>query len=360
MEQQVDVCIVGAGPGGMLLAYLLAKKNISVLLLERANHIAKTFRGEHLNEEGEAVLKKHELYEEVAKRGLLKMEQLEYWLDGRLTKTITADPAVGHLGIHVPQAHLLDAILQKAQPYDTFSYSLNSRVTSLLQDETGQYTGVRVQRDDTEFTVRCQLIVGADGRYSTVRKKANIEPVIRKHGYDLLWARIPAPANWKPSIKMALVDGMQISLFTQVHDYVQIGWQIEPGSYPVIRKQPFDVFIDKLIKAFPELTQTVHEHITSWQDFILLDVFSSYTDCWGKNGLALIGDAVHTMTPTGAYGLNSAMKDADVLASLLEKHTLDQLDSIDCSSQRKQQIEKIQALQIEKEQDFVSQFAVMV
>ena len=52
----------GAGPGGALLAYLLAKKNISVLLIERTDRIAKTFRGEHINEEGEMILKKHGLF----------------------------------------------------------------------------------------------------------------------------------------------------------------------------------------------------------------------------------------------------------------------------------------------------------
>lgn len=72
----------------------------------------------------------------------------------------------------------------------------------------------------------------------------------------------------------------------------------------------------------------------------------------GHNGLALIGDAAHTMTPTGAFGLNSAMKDADILAELLEKQTIEQLDSLTCASQRKQEIEKLQALQIEKNRDF--------
>ena len=133
------------------------------------------------------------------------MERLEYWLDGQLAKTITPNPAVGHLGIHVPQGHLLQAIMEAAQAYDTFEYRLNSRVTELLQDASGRYNGVRAICNGEEFIVNCRLVVGADGRYSTVRKKANIDTTIRKHGYDLLWARIPAPTGWSPSIKMALV-----------------------------------------------------------------------------------------------------------------------------------------------------------
>lgn len=359
MIQTVDVCIVGGGPGGALLAYLLAKKGLSVLLLECSGQIAKSFRGEHINEEGEAILKKHNLFDAVEKLGLLKMEQLEYWHNGQLIKTISPDPAVGHLGIHVPQAHLLQAIFDAAQLYEGFEYYLNSRVTDLFQDADGRYTGVHVIRNGEKFIINSKLIVGADGRFSTVRKKAQIKTAIHKHGYDLLWARIPAPPGWQPSIKMALVEDMQISLFTQAKNYVQIGWNIPPGSYSMLRKQPFVPFIEKLINAFPDLSEAVHEHITSWEDFILLDVFSSQAEHWGHNGLALIGDAAHTMTPTGAFGLNSAMKDADILAELLEKQTIEQLDSLTCASQRKQEIEKLQALQIEKEQGFFSHFSIM-
>ena len=55
-DYQADVCIVGAGPGGALLAYLLASNGISTILVERNEHINKEFRGEHLNEPGKRFL----------------------------------------------------------------------------------------------------------------------------------------------------------------------------------------------------------------------------------------------------------------------------------------------------------------
>lgn len=357
---KVDVCIVGAGPGGALLSYLLAKKNISVVLLERTNQIGKTFRGEHLNEEGEAILKKYNLFDEVEKLGLLRMERLEYWHTGKLFKTILPDPEVGHLGIHVPQAHLLQVLIDAAEEYSTFHLMLNTKVDELLQDESGTYTGVKATNNGEEVIIESELVIGADGRSSTVRKKANLDVTIRKHGYDLLWAKIPAPENWEPSIKMALIGEKQISLFTQAKGYIQIGWNIEEGSFVSLRKQPFTPFIEQLIIAFPELEQTVRENIQSWKDFVLLDVYSSTSEHWGKKGVALIGDAVHTMTPTGAFGLNSALKDADYLASLIDDHTINELNTADCASVRKKEVAKIQAIQVEKEQSFASQFIVMV
>jgi 2-polyprenyl-6-methoxyphenol hydroxylase-like FAD-dependent oxidoreductase len=357
---KVDVCIVGAGPGGALLAYLLAKKDVSVLLIERTSQIGKTFRGEHLNEEGESILMKHHLFEEVEKLGLLRMEQLEYWHNGKLFKTILPDSAVGHLGIHVPQVHLLQVIIGAAKEYPTFRLMLNTKVAELLQDEHGSYCGLKAIQDGDEIVIESELLIGADGRNSTVRKKAELDSTTRRHGYDLLWAKIPAPEHWTPSIKMALIDDMQISLFTQAKGFIQIGWNIEEGSFAELRKRPFTPFIDQLIHAFPVLEQTVRDNIQSWKDFVLLDVYSSSSEKWGKKGVALIGDAVHTMTPTGAFGLNCALKDAELLATLIDKNILANLDLTGCAAERKKEIAKIQAIQIEKEQSFTSQFIVMV
>lgn len=356
MHKKVDVCIVGGGPGGALLANILAKNDISVLLLERTSEFAKAFRGEHLNEEGERVLKQHGLFDRIEQLGILRMETLEYWQNGELVKTILPDSTIGHLGIHVPQAHLLKAIIDQAKAYPTFHYLLNTSVKQLIQNEQGQYTAVRAVQNGQELLIECQLIIGADGRHSSVRKLANLDQTIRSHGYDLLWARIPAPKNWSPSIKMALVDGMQISIFTQAKGYVQIGWNIEKGSYPTVRKQSFTTFIEKLSTAFPELASAVTEHIQSWKDFVLLDVFSSTSDNWGKDGVVLIGDAVHTMTPTGAFGLNSALMDAHVLAQLLVGEN--SFDFVSCATKRKTEVAKIQAIQIEKEQKFNEAFVV--
>ena len=79
--------------------------------------MAREFRGEHLNEEGEAILKKYGLFSAVEELGLLRMEQIEYWNQGKLERKILPDSKVGHLGIHVPQGHLLTVLLKEAEAY---------------------------------------------------------------------------------------------------------------------------------------------------------------------------------------------------------------------------------------------------
>src|SRR6478735_838491 len=307
MNYQTDVCIIGAGPGGALLAYLLAKQNISTILIERSDELGKEFRGEHLNEDGEMILKKHHIFEEIESLGLLRMSRVEYWKDGHVFKTIESE--LGHAGIHGPQQHLLQSINNQASIHLSYKLMLGTKVTELMQNEKGQYTGIKAQQKGRgEIIVESKIIIGADGRYSTVRKLAHIKNNIHNHGYDLLWAKIPAPANWEPSIKFSLVKQQQVALFSQAKGFVQI----------------------------------------------------SISEVWSKHHLLLLGDAAHTMTPTGAFGLNESLKDADLLSDLLHQvfyqnkkisETLRQFEQ-----KRKPELITLERIQFQREKEFSSHF----
>lgn len=360
MHLVADVCIVGAGPGGALLGYLLAKENISTIVLERNEGTYKSFRGEHLNDEGEHMLKKNHLLDKVEKSKLLLMKRVEYWENGKAVKSILPSPGHQHTGIHIPQNYLLDVIIKEAQAFKHFQLLNGTTAAELIQDKNGFFTGIKAKRLGEEIIINSSIIVAADGRYSTVRRLANIPTTIIKHGYDLLWAKIPAPNQWEPIIKMASVNGHQLALFTQTGGYIQIGWNIKEGSFPVLRKHSFAPFIQQLVDAFPELNEVVNKHIQSWKDFVLLQVQSCRCETWVKDGVILMGDAAHTMTPTGALGLNCALKDADVLSNIIKKalfkkeNTFSYLKKFE--DMRRNDIEEKQEQQIKQEQSFMQNY----
>ncbi|KML27253.1 MULTISPECIES: FAD-dependent monooxygenase [Priestia] len=363
MNYQTDVCIIGAGPGGALLAYLLAKQNISTILIERSDKLGKEFRGEHLNEDGEMILKKHHIFEEIESLGLLRMSRVEYWKDGHVFKTIESE--LGHAGIHVPQQHLLQSINRQASLYPSYKLMLGTKVTELMQNEKGQYTGIKAeQKGRGEIIVESKIIIGADGRYSTVRKLAHIKNNIHNPGYDLLWAKIPAPEKWKPTIRFTVVNNQQMALFTQTGGFIQIGWNIKKGSYTSLKKQSVQPFLDQLILAFPQLKESIEQNLHSWKNFILLSVYSSHCDTWVKDGLAIIGDAAHTMTPTGAYGMNAAIMDADVLSQILPKllshGSLEAGQLKKFENARRKIVEDLQDQQAMTEASFIENFSAIL
>ncbi|MCM3585289.1 FAD-dependent monooxygenase [Mesobacillus maritimus] len=362
MILEKDVCIVGAGPGGALLGLLLAKQGISVSVLERHTGIDKEFRGEHLNQEGEAILRQYGLYEKVEHEGLLLMERVEYWQDGKAFKTISPSGDERHVGIHVPQRNLLSILLGESQVFPHYRLEIGAKVTDIYYDENHSHMVVKAKKDSQEVTVHCKVVIGADGRFSTVRKLTGIPYSTYKHGYDLLWAKIQSPSGWEPTIRQALIQQKQLALFTQAGGYVQIGWNIEEGAFPLLRKQSFEPFLQLAIDAFPDLENSLRKQIHSWNDFILLNVHSSQCETWVQDGVVLMGDAAHTMSPTGAYGINAALADANVLSELL----VDALQAGDVSMERLKQFETqrwdavltLQKMQRLKEETYIENFPV--
>lgn len=319
MNVETEVCIVGAGPAGMLLACLLLRQGKRVALVEKQNELGPRFRGEILNDVGLAVLERSHLLERIFEEAVLPLRKIEYWQQGRIIRTLLPEDKEGNVGVHIPQKDLLRPMLEEAMKLESFTYLPGHTVRNLVTDGSGRTVGIvaACQKTGQSRTILSSLVVGADGRYSSVRKLAGVETVTTDHGYDLLWARIPAPEGWEPVIRSSVEEGQQLHLFTQARGYIQIGWNIAKGSYTKLRKQSFEPFIGRLIAAFPDLKNHVHEHIQSWHDFVLLDIFSEQSQTWVKEGLILIGDAAHTMTPTGAFGLNEALRDAEALAEKL-------------------------------------------
>jgi 2-polyprenyl-6-methoxyphenol hydroxylase-like FAD-dependent oxidoreductase len=361
LKLQADVCIVGGGPAGTLLGFILAKNGVSTILLERSSGVNRKFRGEHINSETEAILKEHQLFDKIEELGILKMKKVEFFSGKQIVNTITPSNAEDHVGIHVPQANLLSAMTQESEQYKNYRLLFNTKVTELMQDERGVFTGVKAISDGQEVIINSSVVVGADGRYSTVRKLAEIPTVEMTHGYDVLWAKIPAPAGWEPTTRMVLVDGHQLALFTQTGGYIQIGWNIEEGSFPSLRKQSLQPFLEPLIESFPELKELVLQHLRTWNDFVPLKVQSSRSDTWVKDGLIMIGDAAHTMTPTGAIGINCGMKDAHVLAPILTEALLEKNISAQRLKRfevnRKTEIKEQQEMQMKQEASFSEKFA---
>ena len=318
----VRCCIVGGGPAGMMLGYLLARAGVEVLVLEKHSDFLRDFRGDTIHPSTLEVMHELGLLDEFLKLPHQKVYELNAQF-GEMQLTI-ADfrhlPTRCGFVAFMPQWDFLDFLAKKATRYQTFDLKMEAEVVGLIE-QSGRIIGVRAKTPDGEIQVHADLVVGADGRTSIVREKARLEA--REFGapMDVLWFRIRRTAE-DPAVTMGRFDAGRIFIALNRGDYWQCGYVIAKGQFEEMRRQDFDMFRAAIVKLAPYLQDSIHE-LRGWDDVKLLTVRVNRLDEWFRPGLLCIGDAAHAMSPVGGVGINLAIQDAVAAANVLFKPLLE-------------------------------------
>ncbi|MEU0811031.1 FAD-dependent monooxygenase [Streptomyces sp. NPDC005970] len=353
-EFDTDVCVVGGGPAGLILALLLLRSGVRVAVVERARGHHREFRGEILQPGAMALLDELGVLTGARARGghehdrfrLVEGDRVLLEADYRLL------PAPYDHLLSIPQAHVLDELLDHCAKFDGFQWLDGRRVGGLVRRE-GRVAGVTAAGPEGPCTVRARVVVGADGRYSRIRRLAGIGAGrTEAFDHDVLWFKLTEHKNTgkntekntekksgrreagqesrrerareRPGVEPPLRDvrvfragGSPVLAYASWPDRIQIGWTLPHQGYRDIAGQGLDHVREQLCRAVPPYAHLICEQIRSPRDLSLLDVFSSRAERWTDDGLVLIGDAAHTHSPIGAQGINLAVQDAVVLHPVL-------------------------------------------
>jgi 2-polyprenyl-6-methoxyphenol hydroxylase-like FAD-dependent oxidoreductase len=318
----VRCSIVGGGPAGMMLGYLLARAGVEVLVLEKHSDFLRDFRGDTIHPSTLEVIHELGLLDEFLKLPHQKVYELNAQF-GEMRLTI-ADfrhlPTRCGFVAFMPQWDFLNFLAKKATRYQTFDLKMEAEVVGLIE-QSGRIIGVRAKTPDGEIQVHADLVVGADGRTSIVREKARLQA--REFGapMDVLWFRIRRTAE-DPAVTMGRFDAGRIFIALNRGDYWQCGYVIAKGQFEEMRRQDFDTFRAAIVKLAPYLQDSIHQ-LRGWDDVKLLTVRVNRLDEWFRPGLLCIGDAAHAMSPVGGVGINLAIQDAVAAANVLFKPLLE-------------------------------------
>lgn len=313
---QTACCIVGGGPAGMVLGYLLARKGVPVMVIEKHQDFFRDFRGDTVHPSTLDVIYELGLLEEFLKVPHQRLETIGL-VYGESTLKV-AD--FRHLPTHckfialMPQWDLLDFLSQRAKKFPAFDLRMQHNAVALTSSD-GWVTGVEVETPQGTVQINAELVIGCDGRHSTLRQAAQFEVLDRGAPIDVLWFRLSSRPN-DPEPALGNVNFGKAVVLINRRDYYQIGMIIAKGSYEQIVRDGIEQFRQSIVRTVPFLGDRVEE-LHDWQQIKLLSVQINRLRRWHRPGLLCIGDAAHAMSPAGGIGINLAIQDAIATANLL-------------------------------------------
>ena len=325
MTESTRCCIVGGGPGGAILALLLARLGVSTALLEAREDFDRAFRGDTVHPSTLEMLDDLGLAEPLLARGHGKLQRMTLH-SGKTAAAVLADftrlrsrfPFVAM----IPQVEFLNFIVGESKRHDCFDLRMGARVNDLIiEDEVVR--GVRYRDRDGKGELRTSLTVAADGRASRLRKLAGFTPKKNAAAMDIMWLVLPRGDNER-AIDMTgfrIGRGRLVVVLARA-DQWQLAYVILKGDSHSIREAGLDVLRSEIAALVPELADRV-DTIRDWNDIHFLSVESSRIPTWHRAGLLAIGDAAHVMSPIGGVGINYAIQDAVAAANLLAEPLLD-------------------------------------
>ena len=308
--------IAGGGPAGVMLGFLLARAGVPVVVLEKHIDFFRDFRGDTVHPSTLEVIHELGLLDAFLKVPHQKIDRLSLQFGD--TNIALAD--LTHLPTHckfvalMPQWDFLNFLAAQGKRYKSFDLHMQTEATDLIE-EGGRIVGLRARAPDGTLTIRAALVVGCDGRHSTVRERAGLQSDDYGAPMDVLWFRMTREAG-DPGDVFGHIEAAKLMIMLNRGDYWQCAYVIPKGGIDRVQAEGIDAFRQRVLSMSRFLADRIGE-IKSFDDVKLLTVKVDRLRQWWRPGLICIGDSAHAMSPVGGVGVNIAVQDAVAAANRL-------------------------------------------
>ncbi|MBN1085435.1 FAD-dependent oxidoreductase [Erwinia aphidicola] len=311
-----DCCIVGGGPAGLMLGYLLARAGVQVVVIEKHADFLRDFRGDTINPSTLQIMHHLGLLDELLSLPHQRVPRLQAELGGEevTLANFTRLPVKCRFMAFMPQWDFLNFLAGKASALPGFQLRQSTALEELITED-GVVRGVTASGPDGKLEIRAQLVVGCDGRHSAVRQQAGLSGRSFGSPRDVLWFQLDKRED-DPEWNTGHKGPRQNFIMLDRGSFWQCGYSITKGQFAAIRENGLEPFKQQIADVAP-FPITRMSDLTDWQQFRLLDIRIDRLDSWAKPGLLCIGDAAHAMSPIGGVGVNLAIQDAVASVRLL-------------------------------------------
>ena len=313
---QTRCVIAGGGPAGIMAGYLLARAGVPVIVLEKHADFFRDFRGDTIHPSTLQLMYELGLLDEFLNQPHQEVRELRAIVNGHTVPIadFTRLPTHCKFIAFMPQWDFLNFLSTHAKRFSSFQLLMQHEVVDLIMDQQ-RVTGVRVKTPHGEVEIRADLIIGADGRHSTIQTRAGLERQDFGVPIDVLWMRISKKQD-DPQQSFGFFEHGRLLVMLDRDDYWQCGFVIPKGGFDEIKARGLTQFQNEIVSFAGFLGDRVTE-LDDWSKIKLLTVQINRLRDWCRHGLLCIGDSAHAMSPAGGVGINLAIQDAVATANLL-------------------------------------------
>ncbi len=313
----------------MMLGLLLARAGIDVTVMEKHADFLRDFRGDTVHASTLRLLDELGLGDAFATVPHRMIDGVTATVqDTTLRIDLTRLPGPHkHIAL-VPQWDFLEMLAGAAQVEPNFRLMRSTEVLGAVRGSGGQersdpgsrsgerVTGVRYRAaDGAVHEMRADLVVACDGRASTLRAASGLTPRNFGAPMDVWWFRVPRHDGDPAGLNGIFQSGHGCALIDR-GDYFQVAYLIRKGADAAMRAEGIESLRRQVTELAPWLADRM-DTVIAFDDVKLLDVQLNRLRRWYTDGLLLIGDAAHAMSPIGGVGINLAVADAVAAGRIL-------------------------------------------
>ena len=308
--------IVGGGIGGLATAIALNKIGFDYIVLEQSPQISEVGTGISIWNNGIHCLSELGVEDKFREKAVFTDKAIVQDHQGKvLTKMnfLNSPCQFKILFSAIHRADLINILLQHIPPEKIL---LNNKVQSFVEDSKGVTVKLNSNKE-----LRGDLLIGADGLHSVIRKNLKDERTPRYAGYTCWRGLITIDHKSLPTEIGTLGMGPGSMCGSAWLQNEKLFWFAAVSKPPNPSKE---LKIDSLKEAFSIWPQSIREIInrTPVSSIIRNDILDlPPKKGWGKGFCTLLGDAAHPTTPNLAQGGGMALEDAIELAHSLLKYS---------------------------------------
>ncbi|MGW5362214.1 FAD-dependent oxidoreductase [Actinopolymorpha pittospori] len=315
---RTTACVVGGGPAGVMLGFLLARAGVRVTVLEKHADFLRDFRGDTVHPSTLELLTELGLRERLEQVRHQRISQVCFDRDGQQVTAVD----FSHLPVRhpyvalVPQWDFLEMLAAQAGTYPEFDLRRNAEAYELVRED-GRVVGVRFRDPDGDHVVRAALTFATDGRHSTIRQASGLRSRTFGAPMDVVWFRLPRKDEdpLEEALTLRLRSGRGVATIPR-DTYWQLAYVIRKGGFGALHAQGIEALRRGVAETVPFLADRV-DQLAGFEDTSVLEVRVDRLRRWHRPGLLLLGDAAHAMSPLGGVGINLAVQDAVAAANML-------------------------------------------